>query len=228
MIKNNSLKYILLSFTFLFVSESFSFSIKRYSLQYMIEASNYIVKGKIIYIEDVDSIRRKQLRTKSMDMFPNSIGCGYCSKQASFVVSKVLKGEMLVDTIRINYGVNPIFLLKDFHENEEYILFLDKFEEIDSYYTTKPRSGSKSMHLDEYERLVDAYLSLKSKKDKRNWIIDLCINPKLSYEGTLSLEYSTASDFSKEEQEKLRKGLESFSIDTYGYNELAEIVAEFP
>ena len=80
-----------------------------------------------------------------------------------------------------------------------------------------------------YFRLsIDYILILKSKIDKRNWIIDLCINPKLSYEGTLSFEYSSARDFSKEEQEKLRKGLESFSKDTYGYNELAEIVAKFP
>ena len=195
----------------------------------MIDESEFIYSGRIINVTQTDSSLQKQLRNivRSANYKYGDPSCGYCSETATFVISKSLKGQIQNDTILIPFHSNIMFALPGFSKNGEYILFLDKLADSDFFVKTDPRFGAKGSHLKEYESLISEYLNLNSEPEKRDWIIELCINPRFSWEGMLNFKFSSSKQFTENEKNKLTKGLINMDFDNDNYLKLLECVQNF-
>ena len=204
-------------------------SFREVPLNRMIDESEFIYSGRIINVTETDLSLQKQLRNivRSDNYKYGDSSCGYCSETATFVVSNSLKGQIQSDTILIPFHSNFMFALPGFSENREYILFLDKLDGFDFFAKTDPRFGVKDSCLNEYKNLITEYLSLKSDSDKRAWIIDLCINPRLSREGMLNFKYSSSNHFSESEKRVMIDGLIKMDFNKDRYLKLLECGKDF-
>lgn len=206
-----------------------AFSFREVPLNKMIDESEFIYSGRIINVTETDSLLQNQLRNivRSDNYKYDDPSCGYCSETAIFVISKSLKGKVENDTISIPFHRNAMFALPGFSENREYILFLDDLDSFNLYVKTDPRFGTKSSNLREYESLIIEYLKLESISTKMEWIIDLCVNPRLSWEGMLNFKFSNSKQFTENEKNKLTKGLLKMDFDYDKYLKLLECVQDF-
>ena len=204
-------------------------SFREVPLNKMIDEAEVIYIGRIVDIKKTDSLLQNQLRSiiKSDSFEIGDPSCGYCSETATFVISKSLKGQTQNDTILISFHSNIMFALPGFSKNREYILFLDKLNGFDFFVKTDPRFGVKGSYLNEYESQISKYLNFNSESKKRDWIIDLCINPRLSWEGMLNFKFSISKQFTENEKNKLTQGLLRMDFDNDKYIKLLECVQDF-
>ena len=204
-------------------------SFKKIPLNEMIDNSEFICAGRIVNITKTDLLLQKQLRNniESDNYKYGDPSCGQCSNTAMFVINKTFKGKIDKDTISVPFQENVIFALPGFTVGQEYILFLEKLADSDLFIKTDARFGVKGKHLKEYENLISEYLSLDLESKKRDWIIELCINPRLSWEGMLNFKFSRSNKFTENEKSKLTKGLLNMDFDNDKYLKLLEVVQEF-
>ncbi len=223
------MKYIItiILITKVLLANALSFS--EVPLNRMIDESEFIYSGRIINVTETDSSLQKQLRNivRSDNYKFDDPSCGYCSETATFVISKSLKGQIQNDTILIPFHRNFMSALPGFSKNREYILFLDKLDGFDFFAKTDPRFGAKSSYLNEYKNLITEYLFLKSDSEKRAWVIDLCINPRLSREGMLNFKFSSSNHFSESEKRIMTEGLIKMDFNNDRYLKLIKCVEDF-
>ncbi|MGB0868926.1 MAG: hypothetical protein ACPGSD_04945 [Flavobacteriales bacterium] len=223
------MKYIFTLFLLTKVLLANALSFREVPLNKMIDKSDFIYLGRIIKVTETDSLLQKRLRNiiRSDDYKYGDPNCGYCNETAIFVIKKALKGKVVKDTISIPFHRSFMFLIPGFSENREYILFLNDLESFNLYIKTDLRFAAKSSHLREYESLIIEYLKLKTKLKKREWIIDLCVNPMLSGDGMRNFKYVNSMHFSDNEKYELTKGLLKMDFDNDRYLRLLECVQDF-
>lgn len=223
------MKYIL---TIILISKLLlanALSFREVPLNRMIDMSEFICIGRIVNVSETDSLLQKQLKDIVMEESYDydAPSCGYCNEIAIFVIKKVLKGKIEKDTILIPFYRSTMFALPGFSENQKYILFLDKLANSDFFIKSDPRFGVKDSYLKEYHKQITKYLNRNSESEKRDWIIDLCINPMLSWEGMLNFNISFFKQFSDREKKIMTKGLVKMDFSNDDYTELLKCVQGF-
>jgi len=222
------MKYLLSIILLTQVLQLSALSFREVPLNRMIDEAQFICRGKIIQLQKTDSLLQQQLRNSiNKSNEKGKATCGWCDEIATFVVNKSIKGQLQNDTIYITFHRNAMFALPGFKEYQEYILFLNELKGFGIYAKTDPRFGVKSSNLNEYETLITEYQSLVYTEEKRKWILDLCINPRLSWEGMLNFSTYSPNQFSEPEKEFLSKGLIDMEFNNDPYLRLLDLVPRF-
>lgn len=218
--------------TFLFITQALlanAISIKKIPLNKLIDKSEFVFRGRVIDVFKTDSLLQQQLRniTKSKNYKYGDPNCRFCSETATFVITKTLKGQVATDTISIPFYSNLMVLLPGFAKDHEYILFLSHLDSFNLFVKSHPQSSAKSSNLNEYENIITEYLKLNSLPEKRKWIINLCVNPRLSDEGLENIKYSDPEKFTPGEKKIMTDGLLKMNFTNDNYLKLLAIIQGF-
>lgn len=193
----------------------------------MIDRASVICRGRVLKVEKTDSISRQQLLVRRESYNYGDPSCGWCTEMALLYVERVIEGHLEHDTIEIPFYASHHLQVSGLSENREYILFLDQLiQDSEIYVQSDPRFGSKDWFLDEYEHFIEQYLHIEDEVSRRSWIIDLCIHPALSSEGTRN--YSNRSlEPSRNDKIRLMQGLLKMDFNKDHYGHLLEVVQQF-
>lgn len=205
-----------------------AFSFVGVPLNKIIDKAEFICTGRVINVTKTDSSFQNELWSMRHDQYEYGMpDCGLCGEIATFVIQKSLKGHIENDTILILFHRNFMHMVPGLFENQEYVLFLNSLYDSHLFVMTYPGFGSRNSKINEYESLVTEYLKINSLSEKREWIIDLCINPNHSWEGMSNFKYPSSEDFSLSEKLKMTKGLMKMDFNNDGYMTLLECVQNF-
>lgn len=155
------MKKLLLLFIISVVSLNlYAIRVDQVPLQQLIDSSEYIFYGTVISISAVNKAKEQELAAK----YDYWIYCNELEHVAKLKVLKKLKGELIFDTISINYRCGYNGYCGGYVPNDTIVTFLGRHPD-GSFFRQSCHFGIKSFGPEQYADRVNDYLSIGRSVD---------------------------------------------------------------